>query len=83
MEIGSQGEGGGTQVPNGRSSECQKYKGSHLNSFEGNKGGCQLQTKNQIRVVAYKMCLYLFCEVHDIHYIKCFMEKTESHLHTI
>ena len=65
MEIGSQGEGpggGGTQVPNGytlpngRSGEHQNIRA--VNSFEGIKGGCQLQTKNQIRVVACKISFY-------------------------
>ena len=47
-------------------------------------GGGQLQTKNLIRVVSCKMCMFLlFCMRHDIHYIKCFMEELVSLLFII
>ena len=38
------------------SSESQNI--GAVNSFEGNKGGGQLQTKHLIRVVACTMCLF-------------------------
>ena len=39
------------------SGECQNI--GAVNTFQGKKGGGQLQTKNQIRVVTCKMCLFV------------------------
>ena len=38
------------------SGECQNI--GVVSSFEGKKGGVQLETKNQIGVVTCKMCLF-------------------------
>ena len=36
----------------------RQYLGGGFNSFWAKKGGSQLQTKNIIGAVAYKLCLY-------------------------
>ena len=58
----------------------QRGSGEHqnigaVNSFEGKKGGGgHLQTKNQIRVVTCKMCLFVLYFVNYMIFM-CFMEK--------
>ena len=56
-----------------RSGECQNI--GAVNSLEGKK-------RNEMRVVTCKI-FTPFCEIHDIHNMKCFMEKLESLVYTI
>ena len=46
--------------------ECQNI--GPVNSLEGKKGGVQLQTKNQIRVITCKVCLFSF---YFVKYVIC------------
>ena len=58
--------------------ECQNHWA--VNSFEGKKGGLP----TLIRVVtAHVFVFTLFCKIHDILYMKCFMEELESLLYII
>ena len=62
-----------------RSRSGERQNIGAVNSFEGRKGGSQLQTKNQISVVNCKMCFFdLFFEIHNILYMKC-LWKNRSH----
>ena len=61
-----------------------KSRGVELPLRKKRGGGQSLQTKNLIRVTTREMSVFtLFCKIHDIHNINCFMEELESILHII
>ena len=56
-----------------------------VNSLQGKKRGLSTSNYEPIKgsYLQNAFFLTLFCEMHDIHYIKCFIEKFVSLLYTI